>query len=198
MTFVRQHPRSVRNLPTRLPKRLLSWGCLGPRSTGSWRVGFSSRFLVFGTSGFRRNRSAGWRTASSDFRVVTKAVPLCPPMNTTSKAILETLLSTDASLSIDERGSVERLISGKSDLSDARKVGGTERLLITQREVSALLSVSRITIWRMTRDGALNPVEVLPGTWRYRYGEVAAIASGDSLLGRKHRQSALRRLKSVA
>ena len=119
-------------------------------------------------------------------------------MNTTSKAILETVLSTDPSLSVAERGAVERLISGKSDFADSRHATDTQRLLITQKEAGALLSVSRITIWRMTRDGALNPVEVLPGTWRYRFEEVAAIASGGSLLSRKHRQPSLRRLSSVA
>jgi hypothetical protein len=30
----------------------------------------------------------------------------------------------------------------------------------------------------MKRDGRLNPVEILPGTWRYRYSEIAEIARG--------------------
>lgn len=119
-------------------------------------------------------------------------------MNTTSKAILETVLSTDSSLSFGERGAVERLISGKSDFADSRQPTITDRLLITQKEAGAMLSVSRVTIWRMTRDGALNPVEVLPGTWRYRFEEVSAIASGSSSLRSTHRRQSLRRQNAVA
>ncbi len=54
----------------------------------------------------------------------------------------------------------------------------TTRLLVTQKSTAELLSVSRVTIWRMKRAGQLNPVEILPGTWRYRYSEIAEIARG--------------------
>lgn len=116
-------------------------------------------------------------------------------MNTTSKAILETVLSTDTSLSSGERETVERLISGKSSFAGGRH---TDRLLMTQKEAGAMLSVSRVTIWRMTRDGALKPVEVLPGTWRYRFEEIATIAAGDAMAVRKPRQQSPRRFASVA
>lgn len=97
-------------------------------------------------------------------------------MNTTSRAILETVLSTDTSLSLAERDAVERLITGKPGSGIARSVGEVDRLLVTQKVAAELLSVSRITIWRMTRDGVLSPIEVLPKTWRYRFEEIAAIA----------------------
>jgi hypothetical protein len=97
-------------------------------------------------------------------------------MNTTSRAILETVLSTDKSLSLAERGTVERLIAGETDSLSARSGEEASRLLVTQKVAADLLSVSRITIWRMTRDGVLHPIEVLPGTWRYRSDEIAAVA----------------------
>ena len=97
-------------------------------------------------------------------------------MNTTSRAILETVLSTDTSLSLAERGTVERLIAGETDSLSARPGEEASRLLVTQKVAADLLSVSRITIWRMTKDGVLHPVEVLPGTWRYRFEEIAAVA----------------------
>jgi len=38
---------------------------------------------------------------------------------------------------------------------------------VTQKRAAELLSVNRVTIWRMTRDCLLHPVEILPGMWRY-------------------------------
>jgi predicted DNA-binding transcriptional regulator AlpA len=97
-------------------------------------------------------------------------------MNTTSQAILETVLSTDTSLSLAERSTVQRLIAGETDSLSARQGEEASRLLVTQKVAANLLSVSRITIWRMTKDGVLHPVEVLPGTWRYRFDEITAVA----------------------
>lgn len=39
-----------------------------------------------------------------------------------------------------------------------------------------MLSVSRVTVWRLTKDRVLKPVEILPGTWRYAYAEIARLA----------------------
>ena len=97
-------------------------------------------------------------------------------MNTTSRAILDTVLSTDTSLSLAERGAVERLIAGQTESLSARSGEEPSRLLVTQKVAADLLGVSRITIWRMTKDCVLHPIEVLPGTWRYRFDELAAIA----------------------
>ena len=96
-------------------------------------------------------------------------------MNLTSRAILQTLLTTDASLTGSERSAVQRLIKGEPDGSPAETNTG-KPLLITQKMAANLLSVSRVTIWRMTKDGVLHPVEILPGTLRYTYQEIAAIA----------------------
>ena len=96
-------------------------------------------------------------------------------MNTTSRAILQTVLATDASLSPVERGVIQQAIDGLIGVASATSAT-EERLLITQKEAAKLLSVSRVTVWRLTRDCALHPVEILPGTWRYSWHEVAALA----------------------
>ena len=73
---------------------------------------------------------------------------------------------------------MQRVINGEAEIPVA-SIGGTEeRLLVTQKTAAELLSVSRVTIWRMTKDCALHPVEILPGTWRYRYQESGVIARG--------------------
>jgi hypothetical protein len=96
-------------------------------------------------------------------------------MNTTSRAILQTVLATDASLSGAERGTVQRLINGEAEVAATADVSD-ERLLITQKRAAELLSVSRATIWRMTKDCLLHPVEIIPGTWRYPFREIIALA----------------------
>lgn len=98
-------------------------------------------------------------------------------MNTTSRAILLTVLSTDTSLSISENQAIQSLISGRVPAVTLRNEH-PGRLLVTQKAAAALLSVSRVTIWRLKRDRLIRSVEVLPGTWRYSYEEIASIAQG--------------------
>jgi hypothetical protein len=96
-------------------------------------------------------------------------------MNPTSRATLQTVLATDTSLSGAERGTVQRLINGEAEITATAAVSD-ERLLLTQKRAAELLSVSRATSWRMTRDCLLHPVEILPGTWRYPFREIIALA----------------------
>lgn len=97
-------------------------------------------------------------------------------MNTTSRAILQTVLTTDQSLSTAERDLIQQVMDGVPAV--VAKTGFTDdgRLLITQKVAAKLLSVSRVTVWRLTKDGVLHPVEILPGTWRYPYREVESLA----------------------
>lgn len=96
-------------------------------------------------------------------------------MNPTSRAILQTVVTTDASLTPGERDFVQRLISGETTAMDST-TSADERLLVTQKRAAELLSVNRVTIWRMTRDCLLHPVEILPGMWRYPFNEIARLA----------------------
>lgn len=97
-------------------------------------------------------------------------------MNPTTRAILQTVMTSDSSLSEPERGFVQRLLNG--DFGEATAPGATagERLLVTQKRAAELLSVNRVTIWRMTRDGMLHPVEILPGMLRYPLNEITRLA----------------------
>src|SRR4051812_16492096 len=95
-------------------------------------------------------------------------------MTPTSRAILQTVLATDSSLSQAERRAVERLIEGTVEVT-ATAPAIDEHALITQKRAAELLSVSRATIWRMTKDHQLHPVELIPGTWRYTWREIIAL-----------------------
>jgi len=92
-------------------------------------------------------------------------------MNPTSRAILQSVVTTDSSLTNWERDLVQRLISGQVE-AVKRGADRDARALVTQKRAAELLSVNRVTIWRMTKEGLLHPVEILPGTWRYPLGEI--------------------------
>lgn len=95
-------------------------------------------------------------------------------MNTTSRAILQTVLTTDTTLSKAERDAVQRIIEG--DVEVVMPSASTDdRLLVTQKKAAEMLSVSRVTVWRMTKEHQLHPVEVLPGILRYPCAELTAL-----------------------
>ena len=96
-------------------------------------------------------------------------------MQTTSRAILQTLLASDPSLSAAERRALEQLLAG--DFRGKESVDLAQPLFVTQQKAAYLLSVNRVTIYRMTKAGLLHPVEILPGTLRYPLREVAALTA---------------------
>jgi hypothetical protein len=97
-------------------------------------------------------------------------------MNATSRAIFQTVMTTDSTLTPGERDFVQRLISGESMVVESPTSAIDEALLLTQKRAAELLSVNRVTIWRMTKDCLLHPVEILPGMWRYPFNEIARLA----------------------
>ena len=97
-------------------------------------------------------------------------------MNSTSRAIIGTLISSDDALSADEKRVLKQLMDGIIPIGIHSEPAG-EALLLTQKEAAKALSVSRVTIWRLVREGALKPIELLPGTLRYSFVEIASLAA---------------------
>lgn len=93
-------------------------------------------------------------------------------MNATSRAILQTVVTSDASLSEAEQQAMNRLLKGEHGPVETLP----DTLSVTQKQAAKLLSVSRVTVWRMAKENLLHPVELLPGTWRYAYAEIAALS----------------------
>lgn len=87
---------------------------------------------------------------------------------------------------MDEKNSTHTTKINSSGPSSAKKHEDASSLgnlpvndrLITAREVSTLLSISRVTLWRMGQSGALTPV-FIGGCKRYRLSDVTAIISGE-------------------
>jgi hypothetical protein len=101
-------------------------------------------------------------------------------MNTTSRALLETVLGTDASLSPNERGALSRALKGEPSPFELATEDPSAPIFLTQKQTAEKLNVSRVTVWRMTKECVLHPVEILPGTWRYPYRELQTLAHGKS------------------
>jgi excisionase family DNA binding protein len=70
---------------------------------------------------------------------------------------------------------IDRVLDGTLEPARPERRGP---FLLKMGDASALLGVSRPTLWRMLNAGRLARVEVLPATYRVRRDEVEAIAFG--------------------
>jgi hypothetical protein len=51
------------------------------------------------------------------------------------------------------------------------------------KDAPMMFAVSRATLWRMTKAGLLQKIEVLPGSFRLRRADLEAIAAGQRNAG---------------
>jgi excisionase family DNA binding protein len=93
-------------------------------------------------------------------------------MNPTTRAILQSILSSDHDLTGPESEALRRISSGTLAAADDPE----PCLLLTQKQAAQQLSVSRMTLWRLTKQGVLRPVRITPSTWRYRSSEIEEFA----------------------
>ena len=59
-----------------------------------------------------------------------------------------------------------------------KTIAASGPLLMGMSASAKLLGVSRATLWRMTKAGLLQRIEVLPGSFRLRRADLEAIAAG--------------------
>lgn len=71
---------------------------------------------------------------------------------------------------------IDRILDGKTTAKS--ETASTGPLLMGMGEGARFLGVGRATLWRMIRAGRLKKVEVLPGSFRLRRGDLEAIANG--------------------
>lgn len=75
----------------------------------------------------------------------------------------------------EQQAAIDRILEGKMEQALAPVTGP---LLLGMGTGAKLLGVSRATFWRIIRAGRLTKVEVLPGSFRVRRGDVEALAAG--------------------
>ena len=96
-------------------------------------------------------------------------------MSPTTQAFLRSIADNDGTLSAAERDALDRLATGRLDTPTPRAWADVP-LLLTQKQASRALGISRVTLWRMTKDAVLVRVEITPGCFRYRREDVEAVA----------------------
>jgi predicted DNA-binding transcriptional regulator AlpA len=97
-------------------------------------------------------------------------------MTTATQAILRSVADNDPSLTVGEKSLFQRLILGQADTALSRPVMTDGPLLLTQVEAARILGVSRVTLWRMTKEAVFRPVELTAGNFRYRREEIESVA----------------------
>jgi hypothetical protein len=75
----------------------------------------------------------------------------------------------------EQLGAIDDILEGKIPKPPTQTVGP---LLMGMTASANLLGVSRATLWRMTKGGVLQKIEVLPGSFRLRRSDLEAIAAG--------------------
>ncbi len=98
-------------------------------------------------------------------------------MSPGTREIIRLALVNDATVSEEARGRLFDLIDGKMN----QEGGGVGPLLLTMRDAAARLGVSRVTFWRLVKDGVFKPVEITEGVFRYRRLDVECFATQQSL-----------------
>ena len=74
----------------------------------------------------------------------------------------------------EQRAAIDRILQGRLEVSRPAPIGP---LLLMMGDAAKLLGVSRATVWRLVKMGRLEPVEILPGTFRVRREDVQALVA---------------------
>ena len=80
----------------------------------------------------------------------------------------------------EQIGAIDVVLEGKIQ---KRPMATPGPLLMGMSASAKLLGVSRATLWRMTKAGLIQKIEVLPGSFRLRRADLEAIAAGQKNVG---------------
>ena len=94
-------------------------------------------------------------------------------MNKGTYKAIEALLAADDSIKPAVRGAVLAVLTNGPPEDD-----GPKPVLLSQTQAAKLLGVSRSTLFRMVRDGEIEPVQVR-GLRRYRYEDLQKVGQAE-------------------
>ena len=95
-------------------------------------------------------------------------------MKTATREMISLALTNDDSVDPDLAETVADILDGRLDPTH---VVADEPLLLTMTAAAKLLGVSRVTLWRMVKDGDIRPVQITPNVFRIRRQDLNRIAS---------------------
>lgn len=88
-----------------------------------------------------------------------------PPMKPATRQMIELALAGDETVEPAMRDCVSAALTGNLPAPGTRD---DAPLLLTMTDAAKVLGVSRVTLWRVVREGVLRPVEIMPGIYRIR------------------------------
>lgn len=95
-------------------------------------------------------------------------------MKTATRQMIELALSNDATVSGEMADAIGKVLNGNVSSGGPQPDGP---LLMNMTGAAKLIGVSRVTLWRMVKEGVLRPVEIMPGVFRIRRGDLHRIST---------------------
>lgn len=95
-------------------------------------------------------------------------------MKASTKEMIRLTLSSDDTIAPALAQRVMEMLEGREQ---GRPIGERESLLMTMIAAAKLLGVSRVTMWRIVKEGVLRPVEITPRVFRIRREDLQELAS---------------------
>ena len=95
-------------------------------------------------------------------------------MKTTTKQMIELALASDETIEPTIREVIAGVLEGNLPERPTQHDG---TLLLTMTDAARVLGVSRVTLWRMVRTGAVKPVEIMPGIRRIRREDLHVLSA---------------------
>ena len=87
--------------------------------------------------------------------------------------LIESALELDQTLSKDDRDTI--LACCRNPVAFGERQKKPEERLLSQKQVSDMLGISRATIWRMCHAGSLHPVVLFHGNRKFRQSDILAL-----------------------
>ena len=84
--------------------------------------------------------------------------------------ITRAAIKADTDIPADRKSGALAYLAGQAEVT-------LPKLLLTQAEASRTLSISRVSLWRLVKDGVITPVHI-GGIRRYRLRDLQRIAAG--------------------
>lgn len=94
-------------------------------------------------------------------------------MKETTKTIIELAVKNDDQVDSRIAELITKVLEGSfSEVTDSRSSYSDEPLLLKMNDAAKRLGVSRVTFWRLVNSGAIRPIEIFEGVFRYNYRDL--------------------------
>lgn len=106
-------------------------------------------------------------------------------MKEATKAIIELAIGNDDEINSQIADFILNALQG--NLPKSRSSSPDDPLLLKMNDAAKKLGVSRVTFWRLVNTGAVKPVEIFEGVFRYNYSDLVALSEKRSRYAPKAR-----------